>query len=336
MAKAFRLVYDCAVATLEPPYQDTTKQPCPPPLFSSERCACPVCDTQPQGQRILFLKEQATFVGCDRCGFVFINPRPTDAWLRIRYHYFGMQYFTEPTKLVSDFRSTRHDYELTLLNRQRGKLLDVGCATGSFVAAARVAGFNASGIDISAESTRYGREVLGLPLDVGDLYERNYPAQTFDLVTFWATLEHLADPNRFLSEAARLLVPSGRVVLSVPNYASFTQRILGRQDRYVCIDHLNYFTAATLRRLLQRHQFHAETIRTHRFSPVVFWQDLRGITAEGASLDRQLADMKVTDRFKYGAGAFAVARLLHGAFTGLLGVGGLGDVLYVVGRKVAN
>ena len=333
MAKGFGFVYHCAVATFHPAHQDERRRLSPAPVFCPEPDACPVCEGRPNLQRALFIKQQATFVNCRSCGFVFVNPRPTAAWLATRYHYYGEEYFTEPSKLASDFRSTRHDYELSLLQGAKGKVLDVGCATGSFVAAARTAGFDARGIDISAESTRYGREVLGLPLDVGDLYERKYPTQTFDVVTFWATLEHLPDPNRFLSEASRLLVSGGRVVLSVPNYDSLTQKVLGRRDRYVTIDHLNYFTAATLSRLLERHKFRAEVIRTNRFSPVVFWQDLMGATPDGASLERQLADMTVTDRFKYGQGLFAVARMIHGALTSALALVGLGDVLYAVGRK---
>jgi len=281
----------------------------------------------------LFVKQQATFVKCQKCSFVFINPRPSPAWLASRYDYFGEEYFTEPSKLTSDFRSTRHDSELSLLNGAFGKLLDVGCATGSFVAAARAAGFDARGIDISTESTRYGREVLGLTLDVGLLYERCYHKETFDWVTLWATLEHLPDPNRFLSEALRLLVPGGRLAVSVPNYASFTQRVLGRRDRYVGIDHLNYFTVTTIKRLLERHGFQVETVRTDRFSPVVFWQDLKGVTPDGASLEQQLADMTVTDRFKYGRGGFAAVRLAHRAVKSVLAAVGLGDLLCVVARK---
>lgn len=315
----------------------------PIPRSDSENCAttpvfanpsaCPICESPRDNQKVLFVKQQATYVRCENCGFVFVNPRPAEAWLARRYNYFGEEYFTEPSKLASDFRSTRHEHELVLIKGTTGRLLDVGCATGSFVAAARAVGFDARGIDISIESTRYGREVLGLPLDVGDLYERKYPSQSFEIVTLWATLEHLADPNRFLSEASRLLVRGGTIALSVPNYASLTQRILGRRDRYVGIDHLNYFTGRTVRRILERHDFQAETVRTDRFSPVVFWQDLRGLTPDGASLKQQLADMTTTDRFKYGRGAFAVARSVHGAFTRVLSTSGLGDVLYVLGRK---
>jgi 2-polyprenyl-3-methyl-5-hydroxy-6-metoxy-1,4-benzoquinol methylase len=301
--------------------------------FVAQASHCPVCDALPGAHTLLFTKQQATFVRCSNCAFVFINPRPSAEWLAARYEYYGVAYFTNRSKLASDFHAARHDFELTLLGRPHGRLLDVGCATGSFVSAAKAAGFDARGIDISPESTRYGREELGLALDVGDLYERRYPAETFDIVTLWATLEHLPDPNRFLAEARRLLAPGGRIAISVPNYASLAQRMLGRRDRYVGIDHVNYFTQATARRILSRHGFAVETIRTARFSPVVFWQDLRGNGSDGASVERQLADQRVTDRFKYGGGPAAVARAGHAAVAKLLGTAGLGDILYLVARK---
>jgi 2-polyprenyl-3-methyl-5-hydroxy-6-metoxy-1,4-benzoquinol methylase len=263
----------------------------------------------------------------------FINPRPTSGWITSRYAYCGEQYCTEPSKLASDFTAARHDLELAVLGDAEGSLLDVGCATGAFVAAARAAGFDARGVDVSAPSTRYGRDVLGLPLDVGDIYERRYPSERFNVVTLWATLEHLIDPARVLSEAHRVLTPDGIIAVSVPNYASLTQRVLGQRNRYVGVDHVNYFTAYTLSKLLARHRFRVERSQTDRFNPIVLWQDLRGATLMGASLERQLSDQRLTDRFKYDSGAFALARVGHRIVTSLLGAMGLADMLYVVARK---
>ena len=324
------------VATRHRLPQRQWNSPGPPPVFCPDLAPCPVCETPPSEQGLLFVKQLASFVRCRHCGFVFISPRPTTAWLASRYDYYAAEYFTDRSKLASDFNTTRHDVELNLLRGSKGTLLDVGCATGSFVAAARAAGFDARGIDISSESTHYGREVLGLPLDVGDLWERCYPPETFSVLTLWATLEHLVDPNRFLSEAYRLLVPQGRLALTVPNHASLAQKVLGKRNRYVGIDHVNYFTASTLRRLLSRHGFRAETTRTDRFSPVVFWQDLLGRGSDGASVERQLADQVVTDRFKYGHGMVSAARVAHAVLTKALSTAGLGDLLYLVARKPAT
>jgi SAM-dependent methyltransferase len=165
------------------------------------------------------------------------------------------------------------------------------------------------------------------------LYERQYGTGIFSVVTLWATLEHLVDPGRVLSEAHRVLAPGGIMAISVPNYASLTQKLLGKRNRYVGVDHVNYYTATSLRRLLVRHGFQVERIQTDRFNPIVLWQDLRGATPDGASVERQLADQEVTDRFKYGNGAFALSRMAHGLVTRSLAALGLADLLYAVARR---
>ena len=298
--------------------------------FQATPADCPVCGAPPDQQRALFVKQQAHFVRCRGCGFEFINPRPTEAMLKERYDQYGDAYFTNASKLASDFAPGRFRTELALVGSPTGRLLDVGCATGAFVAEARRAGHDARGIDSSEPSTRYGREELTLPLEVGDLYEQGYADASFDIITFWATLEHLPDPARFLSEAHRLLVDGGRLAVSVPNHAGLSQRILGRRHRYVGIDHVNYFTGATLVRLLGRHGFTTTTRATDRFNPIVMWQDLRGLTPDGATVEQQLADQRVTDRIKHGGGLPALARGTHRAVTAALRTVGLGDLLYVV------
>ena len=146
-------------------------------------------------------------------------------------------------------------------------------------------------------------------------------------------MEHLPDPAPFLREAHRLLKDDGKVAITVPNYRSLTQRLLGRRDRYVCVEHLNYFTRDTAGRLMERNGFTVERTMSERFNPVVAWQDFKGVTLEGASVERQVTDQGVTDRFKYGGGWYGLARRAHGVFNKALTALGLGDLLYVLGRK---
>lgn len=306
----------------------------PAPEFEATPGPCPACGAGLAEQRELGHKEGARFVRCASCDLMFVNPRPTRDWLSRRYAYYGSRLFTVPEKLESDFAPGRYDGEIALLRGRHGRLLDVGCATGAFVAAARDAGFDARGIDLSAESTRHGRERHGLALEAGDLTERAYPAGSFEVVTLWATLEHLPEPGAFLTEAHRLLAPGGVVAFSVPNHLSLTQRLLGFRDRYVGIDHLNYFTAATSSRLLARFGFRVARVRTDKCNPIVIWQDLRGRTPSGASVEQQLADQRRTDLVKRGGGAAAtVLRAAHRGVTAALGAAGMGDVLYVLAER---
>src|ERR1700693_263235 len=135
----------------------------------------------------------------------------------------------------------------------RGTLLDVGCSTGSFVKAARAKGFDAEGVDISAPAVQFGQK-MGIPLHVLDIL-RESPRKLYDLVTMWAILEHLPDPRHYLRRARDLLKPGGLLFISVPNYAGISQSLLGKRDRYVGPDHLNYFTPRVLRQGLEAEGF---------------------------------------------------------------------------------
>lgn len=309
----------------------------PPPQYEFEELPieCPVCSAPPRDHREIFHKQQATFVQCAECKMEFISPRPSDAWLNARYEYYGDEWFTDGSKIDSDFAPGRYNTELALLGSGHQKLLlDIGCATGSFVEAARSRGFNARGVDVSTESVKYGRDIRGLDLDCGDLCEMRYPANHFDVVTLWATLEHLIDPNRFLAEAFRILRPGGRMAVSVPNHASLTQRILGTRNRYVGIDHVNYFTSATLRRILARNGFTVVSQLTDKINPIVILQDLRGLTPDGATVDQQMVDQQTTDGLKHGKSVKVRAmRLAHSLVrSGLRGTG-TGDLLYAISEK---
>lgn len=303
--------------------------------FEKNPVDCPVCNAPPRSQRPLFSKQDASFVRCTCCSFEFISPRPSAKWLAARYEFYGDNWFTDIAKVESDFAPGRYDTELRLLGAARGQLLlDVGCATGSFVEAAGSRGFVARGVDISTGPTRYGKDIRGLDLDCGDLCEMRYPDNHFDVVTLWATLEHLIDPNRFLSEAFRILRPGGRLGISVPNHASLSQRLLGIRNRYVGIDHVNYFTRSTLNRILARNGFDAVAELTDKINPVVILQDLRGRTSDGATVVQQFTDQETTDGLKYSSSAKArMLRLAHTIVRRGLRATGKGDLLYSISQK---
>src|SRR6185369_5142888 len=77
--------------------------------------------------------------------------------------------------------------------------------------------------------------------------------EKFDAVTFWAVIEHLAEPKRFLQKAHALLRPEGLCFVLVPNLSSLAVRLLGAKYRHVYPQHLNYFTERTLRQFAEPH-----------------------------------------------------------------------------------
>jgi SAM-dependent methyltransferase len=102
----------------------------------------------------------------------------------------------------------------------RGELLDIGCGTGNFLAAARDAGYSVSGTELDRNAARFAKEQLGLPRVLGltiSEFAEKYPSEKFDVVTFFEVLEHQAAPAEFLEKVKACLRPGAYIALSVPN-----------------------------------------------------------------------------------------------------------------------
>ena len=81
-------------------------------------------------------------------------------------------------------------------------------------------------------------------------------------MTAFDVLEHLPHPLAFVRQALAWLVPGGLLALTLPDAASPMARLMGRHwFHYAPPDHVHYFTAATIRRLLERGGADAITVR---------------------------------------------------------------------------
>jgi 2-polyprenyl-3-methyl-5-hydroxy-6-metoxy-1,4-benzoquinol methylase len=137
------------------------------------------------------------------------------------------------------------------------RILDIGCGQGLLVYALNSFGFkNVQGIDLSEQQVAVGQK-FGLPCHAVDKQyifglARTHPA-TFDLIFLMDVLEHLdkAEQLRVLTAISDLLVPGGRLILSVPNAnASF-----GLRWRYIDWTHETAFTEHSLEFILLNSNF---------------------------------------------------------------------------------
>jgi len=102
----------------------------------------------------------------------------------------------------------------------RGRLLDIGCGTGNFLAAARDTGYEVTGTELDRHAANFAKEKFGLArvfgLTITD-FVKKYSADKFDVITFFEVLEHQADPLEFLESVKACLCSRGYIALSVPN-----------------------------------------------------------------------------------------------------------------------
>jgi 2-polyprenyl-3-methyl-5-hydroxy-6-metoxy-1,4-benzoquinol methylase len=173
----------------------------------------------------------------------------------------------------TDFHRREAALNLAVLQRHArpGRVLDVGCSTGLFVAAAHRAGWQASGVEYSPDSSRIAREVYGLDVTTGALDPQMFAPKTFDVVTFWDVIEHVPDPVATLRVAADMLVPGGLMVLKTPNvdglYPAWSLKLahrLGFWGHPEPPGHLFQFSTATLSSLAAKAGLEVETVHHQR------------------------------------------------------------------------
>ncbi|MFE7384927.1 glycosyltransferase [Streptomyces zhihengii] len=158
-----------------------------------------------------------------------------------------------------------------------GRVLDVGCSGGEFAARLEELGHTVTGLDfieVPGVRERCSRFVLadleqGLPAEIGEEY---------DYVVAADVIEHLSRPEEVLRGLRDVLVPGGRLLLSVPNFSHWYARLrvaVGAfgYDRRGILDetHLRFFTRAGLRRTIRASGFD-ELRLTSTGSP--FWSVL--------------------------------------------------------------
>lgn len=204
-------------------------------------------------------------VRCDQCGLIFQNPRPTPDEMGMHYPPEYDSY--EPViqnkatsgllRLAYNFGMWKRSHYITRF-KKGGKLLDIGCASGTFLNAMRNFGhWDLSGVELSDYAARIAREQFHLNVFTGSLENSNYPDQSFDVVTLWDVLEHLHDPVKSLQEINRILKYDGLLVLRSPNGDSWDAKLFGQY--WAGLDsprHLYVFTPSTLSKALDASGFH--------------------------------------------------------------------------------
>lgn len=191
-------------------------------------------------------------VKCKRCELVYLNPRVKQQLILEGYTKAdNSTYVSQGEGRLRTFRRVLRQIRRHL--PQQGRLLDVGCAAGYFLRAAREEGREVHGVEPSCWLVNYGNETFGVNIRQGTLRGAKFPSDHFDVVTFWDVLEHLPDPSSELAETARILKSDGVVLINYPDFGSIWARVFGRRWWWILSIHLYYFTPRTIGRMLQKH-----------------------------------------------------------------------------------
>lgn len=236
--------------------------------------------------------DSCTILECRTCGLVFQPGNGSgrgsadlydESYFLERARYFFGNEVADPVGGKRDGSIESFESGLRILRRYRpggGKLLDLGCGVGIFLKLAKNDGWDVMGTDVSGFAVRYAREKFGVEALQGTLEALRLPAESFDAVSLWDTIEHMEDPLANLREVRRLLKPDGIVILDTPNEAALLRaiaRLLHRLSlgtfqypvrKIYHQYHLYYYNRETIGRLLEAAGFTVLSI-TKNTIPIV-------------------------------------------------------------------
>lgn len=283
--------------------------------------------------RLCHVPGRFVLVCCCTCGLYYLSPRPTydsiDLFYPPDYDPFARQ-TPEQLPLIKRLSlryGLRKRCRLILAHKPRGRLLDIGCATGQFLTEMRrYEGWQVHGVEPNKEAAQFAQGTLGLDVHVGELPSAAYPDGYFDVVTMWDVLEHLYEPRNVLHKIAHILKPDGVLVFRTPSLGGWDTRVFG--PYWAGFDsprHLAIFSRDTAATLLTRSGFTTHQISTGGGSYFIgllslrFWLEeylsdglIRHaiLRAAGSSLARLATALPLTvlDRCGFGSSMTIVAR----------------------------
>lgn len=141
------------------------------------------------------------------------------------------------------------------------RVLDVGCGSSRIITAIP----DAVGLDIQLKKLRRIQPRLFRVVQ-GTLTTLPFASASFDRVICSQVIEHVPAPLVDLAEFRRVLEPGGRLILGTPDYGTWTWPMLEWMydvvhPRGYVKEHINHYTAASLRAELEQHGFAVEQLR---------------------------------------------------------------------------
>lgn len=138
-------------------------------------------------------------------------------------------------------------------------VVDIACGEGYGCAALLRAGASSAiGIDVSKEACDHASHKYGIDARVGDAMSIPLASRSADVIVSFETIEHVAQPERFIQECARVLKDDGRLVISTPDKGIYSKE--GLDNPYHCSEMTTAAFESLLRGCFRRVRLYSQVI----------------------------------------------------------------------------
>ncbi len=211
---------------------------------------------------------------CDSCGFkITENIEDED---NIGKYYESENYISHSNTTKGLVNSVYHSVRKYMLRRKRklvekstklktGKILDVGTGTGFFLNEMKLKGWQVTGTEKSQDAREFSKKEFGLDtLETEELFKLKN--ESFDVITLWHVLEHIHRINENMQKFKELLMPSGKLIIAVPNHTSYDARHY--KEFWAAWDvprHIWHFSPEQMKQLGEKHGLKLAGLQTMPF-----------------------------------------------------------------------
>jgi 2-polyprenyl-3-methyl-5-hydroxy-6-metoxy-1,4-benzoquinol methylase len=233
-------------------------------------------------------RDNYTFVECDNCGHIYLNPRPAVSELSTIYppNYYSYivaekraeEFNKTPSFLGKIFRARNlSKFKKFASKLFEGKteilILDVGCGDGTTlnywkeVLGSRVRTY---GVEIGEKAAAIARK-SGHNITISRFEDCDFQNLKFDFIYSFHVIEHVEDPKYFMRKCRQLLKPDGHLMIDTPEIASFDAKVFrkGLWGGYHFPRHWNLYSAESFRNLADMTDFKIDSVSY--YSIAVFW-----------------------------------------------------------------
>lgn len=232
-----------------------------------EYIRCPLCGKNKANEKHFIPNSNYRIVQCQNCKFIYENPRPTAEGIYSLYHdtpyspYFDLIIKHVPSNLrimklnLKDINFKNYEQNISSRNK---KILDIGCATGSFLEYMHSKGWFCYGVEPGDPVFKIASKNKNLKIFHGELLDAHFPLNFFDVIHLNNVIEHTQNPLEVLEECHRILKQGGLLILGTPDYGSIPRLLWGKAWRDFTAIHLCLFSKKMLRRTLRHTGFKVE------------------------------------------------------------------------------
>jgi SAM-dependent methyltransferase len=141
-----------------------------------------------------------------------------DYWLARQTERHGLPDIRKRARLDLPERCTFWLRHLLARRLPPGRVLEVGCAHGGYVALLGWAGFDAVGTELDPGVAGLAHELFGVRVLAGEVEKQPLEKESFDVIVLNDVLEHLPNPVATLRHCSGLLSKDGFFVIQTPEY----------------------------------------------------------------------------------------------------------------------